>query len=288
MLNLGNLEARNWLVNHVDKLMTDQGIDAYRQDFNMNPVEYWRGNEAPDRRGITEIGHITGLLAYWDELAKRRPNMLIDNCAGGGCRNDIECLRRGVPLWRTDAAYDCTSTQCQTYGISFWIPYNGTATVACRDAPFYGGGKTPVEAYAFLSNAAPSLLLTLDVRQKDIDYARLRELVGWFRKYLGPNYCGDYYPLTPYSAGDKDWIAWQFDRPEAGEGVVQAFRRGGSADERMQLKLRGLDTASNYRITDVIADKSWTAKGSDLLGAGLVTTIVDKPGVSLIAYKEQK
>jgi len=29
-------------------------------------------------------------------------------------------------------------------------------------------------------------------------------------------FLGDYYPLTPYSLSEHDWIAWQFDRPSPG------------------------------------------------------------------------
>ena len=99
LLNLGNRDAWNWLVNHVDKLMTDQGIDLYRQDFNMDPLDYWRKADAPDRQGITEIRHVEGYLAYWDELLKRHPNMFIDSCASGGQRNDLETMRTRIPLY---------------------------------------------------------------------------------------------------------------------------------------------------------------------------------------------
>ena len=37
LLNLGNDEALRWLIEHIDKLITEQGIDLYRQDFNMDP-----------------------------------------------------------------------------------------------------------------------------------------------------------------------------------------------------------------------------------------------------------
>lgn len=84
LLDLGNPEARRWLTEHIDKLLTEQGIDLYRQDFNMDPLAFWRAADAPDRQGITEIKHVTGLLAYWDELRRRHPNMLIDTCASGG------------------------------------------------------------------------------------------------------------------------------------------------------------------------------------------------------------
>ena len=287
LLNLGNKEAWTWLTQHVNKMITEQGIDLYRQDFNIDPLSYWQSGDTPDRQGITEIQHVMGFLAYWDELLKQHPKLLIDTCASGGRRNDIETLRRSVPLWRTDSAYNCVGTQCHTYGISFWIPFSGTGTVGCQDAGYYGEseGKVPIEAYAFFSNAAPSLSMGIDVRMKDLDYNTLRKYVKWFKEYVGPDYLGDYYPLTPYSTDAKAWIAWQFDRPEAGEGMVEAFRRPECADASRQLKLRGLDAKADYAITDVTVDKSWTAKGSDLMNSGLSVSISEKPGVSLIVYK---
>ncbi len=62
LLNLGNPEAWTWLVNHMDKLLVEQGIDLYRQDFNTDPLAKWRANDAPDRQGITEIKHVVGYL----------------------------------------------------------------------------------------------------------------------------------------------------------------------------------------------------------------------------------
>ncbi|MBU6400447.1 MAG: alpha-galactosidase, partial [Verrucomicrobia bacterium] len=250
LLDLGNDEARHWLTEHVDELLTEQGIDLYRQDFNMDPLSFWRGHDAPDRQGITEIKHVTGYLAYWDELRRRHPNMLIDSCASGGRRNDLETMRRAVPLWRSDYAYEPIGHQCMTYGISMWLPFQGTGTVATRNAPYYGSGRTPVEPYAFWSNTAPSLGCGIDVRVKDLDYAALRRLVAEWRQ-VAPNYYGDFYPLTPWTRDATAWIGWQFDRPEAGEGMVQVFRRDKSFYTSACLKLRGLEAAGRYTVSDV-------------------------------------
>ena len=102
--------------------------------------------------------------------------MLIDSCASGGRRNDLETMRRAVPLWRSDYAFEPIGHQCMTYGISLWLPYHGTGTVASSAAPYYGGGLTPVEPYAFWSNAAPSLGCGIDIRVQEIDYDALRRL----------------------------------------------------------------------------------------------------------------
>ena len=73
LLDLGNPEAWKWVVDHVDSLITEQGIDAYRQDFNIDPLSYWRAGDAADRQGITEIRHVTGYLAYLGRTAPPSP-----------------------------------------------------------------------------------------------------------------------------------------------------------------------------------------------------------------------
>ena len=49
-------EAQQWMADHVLKLMKDEGIDIYRQDFNFPPLDYWRSNDAPDRKALPKFG----------------------------------------------------------------------------------------------------------------------------------------------------------------------------------------------------------------------------------------
>jgi alpha-galactosidase len=287
LLNLGHDDARQWLTEHVDRLLNEQGIDLYRQDFNMDPLDRWRAADGPDRQGITEIRHVTGYLAYWDELLRRHPGMLIDSCASGGRRNDIETMRRAVPLWRSDYAYEAIGHQCMMYGLSLWLPFHGTGTVATRNAPYYGSGPTPVEPYAFWSNAGQSLACGIDIRLKDLDYAALRRLIGQWRQ-IAPNYYGDFYPLTTWTRDGTVWMAWQFDRPETGEGMVQAFRRHESDYESARLRLSGLDPQAHYRISNLVTGEQQSHTGRDLLDKGLLVTITDKPGTALLTYRKRQ
>jgi len=287
LLNLGNDTVRKWLTEHVDRLLNEQGIDLYRQDFNMDPLAYWRGADAPDRRGISEIKHVTGYLAYWDELRRRHPNMLIDSCASGGRRNDLETMRRAVPLWRSDYAFEAIGHQCMMYGLSLWLPFHGTGTVFTRNASYYGSGRTPVEPYAFWSNAGQSTGFGVDVRLKDLDYAAIRRLIGQWRQ-IAVNYYGDFYPLTPWTRDDTVWMAWQFDRPEVGEGMVQVFRRHNSFYESARFNMFGLDPEANYLMSSLDTGVRESHSGRELLDDGLPVTISAKPGVAILTYRKQQ
>jgi len=283
LLDLGNPEAREWLTDHIDKLLTEQGIDLYRQDFNIDPLNFWRGNDTEDRQGITEIRHVTGYLAYWDELRRRHPDMLIDSCASGGRRNDLETLRRAVPLLRSDYRFDSEANQCHTYGMACWIP-------------FYGTNFRVIDDYAIRSAMCLSFNARIDMREKDLDYDGLRRLIGEWRQ-VAKYYYGDYYPFTPYSL-DEDvrkahrrqrlsvWIAWQFDRPDLGEGMVQAFRREKSVYESARFNLRGLEPDAHYTVKNMDASDSEEMSGRELMDNGLVVNIPDQPGAVVITYEK--
>ena len=274
LLNLGNDEARTWLTAHVSKTLTEQGVDLYRQDFNIDPLPYWRRNDTPERQGITEIRHINGYFAYWDGLLKDRPNMLIDSCASGGRRNDLETLRRAVPLLRSDYIIEPVGNQCHTYALSFWVP-------------FYGTGTGAIDPYMFRSTMCPHFTACFDMRNKEANWDLARKLIGEWRK-IAPMMLGDYYPLTPYSLANDAWIGWQFDRPEEGDGMIQVFRRGESMYRQADLKLRGLDADKEYAITDLDTNTITRKKGRELMEQGFMLEIAKKPGAALLTYKVEK
>jgi alpha-galactosidase len=296
LLDLGNPQARQWLTDHVHRLLTEQGIDLYRQDFNMDPLCFWRANDAPDRQGITEIRYVEGYLAYWDELRRRHPGMLIDSCASGGRRNDLETLRRAVPFIRSDHLFEPVGQQCHMYGISLWMPYNGTGAVDRESIkqskiipPFWlpndGSRELESDTYLFRSIMSPHITPCWDLRDRHLDYEMFRRLVRHWRQ-VAPNYYGDYYPLTPYSLDNSVWMAWQFDRPEIGEGMVQAFRRADCADASARLKLRGLEADARYLVQELDARRSRQLGGKHLMERGLLVNIAERPGAAVIAYKQ--
>jgi alpha-galactosidase len=280
LLNLGNAEARQWLTDHVDGMLTREGIDFYRQDFNIDPLSYWRANDAPDRQGLTEMRDIEGYLAYWDELRRRHPGLLIDSCASGGRRNDLESLRRAVPLLRSDyQSFDgnpafAPGNQGHTYGLSSWIPYYGQG-VYFSDRDF---------VYSARSYLSPAFGVAADVRKPGVDWPLIRR-VGEQWRQVADCMLGDFYPLTSYQLNDELWLGWQFDLPEHQKGMVQVFRRAGSNYESARFRLRDLNLEARYLVTDL--DQPAAAKefsGRELVEHGVQISMPDRPSARVLTY----
>jgi alpha-galactosidase len=270
LLNLGNPEALRWLTDHISGMLDKEGITHYRQDFNFDPLPYWQANDDSNRIGITEIKHIEGLYAYWDSLLARKPGLIIDNCASGGRRIDLETISRSAPLWRTDYAYyEPNGYQCHTYGINFYLPCNGT------------GNNNP-DPYMFRSAVSSALVLGWDLNQSTFPLIQAKKSIEEF-KQLRPYFYGDYYPLTEYNTSDNAWMAYQFDRPEKGDGIVLAFRRNSTNVTTINIKPRGLISGENYEVTyvDYGITQAYTGKK---LSEGIDIKIPQVPGSLLITY----
>ena len=268
LVNLGNPDAWKWTVELFSRLIREEGIDIYRLDFNIEPLIFWRHNDAPDRQGMTENLYVQGYLKFLDALLERHPQLLIDTCASGGRRNDLETLRRAVPLWQSDHHGPDVVLQNQRYGLALWLPYFGTGTHA-------------LNPYQFRSSFGSSLVTSWDVRNTELNYDLLCRLNDEFWK-LAPFFVEDYYPLR----ASESWLAWQYNRPQEGDGMVQAFRRGNESVQTHPLS--GLDPTAKYEVTDFDVKGATKVSGWELMDKGLAIEIKDKPGAAVIAYRRGK
>ena len=257
--NLGDPAALSWLQDHLSTIIGREKLDWYREDFNgPGPYPVWKTHDAVQgersglpRAGLTENFYIQGHLALWDSLRERQPGLLIDSCASGGRRNDLESMRRAVPLLRSD--YEMTKDadkfegfQGQTYGLSFWFP-------------FYGGLSRFGDPYEYRSLLMPQFGMhgqSLPIVKKAYDE---------FRRVAPLMIEGDYYPLTPYNRAPNQWIAWQFHTPQTGGGVIQAFRRQESGEAVLPVSLRGLDPSARYVVRNFDTSQTRKASGQDLM-----------------------
>jgi len=279
LLNLGNPQARRMVIDHLTRLIREANITCYRQDFNMNPRDQWAWGDPPDRAGITEIKHVTGLYEVWDTLRARFPGLLIDNCAGGGQRIDLETISRSIPLWRSDvqtiAGYSITAMQGQTHGLGLWTPMSP-------------GFCDRQDDYAWRSALGPGLLLVMGDFQKDLSR---HFSADWLRRNLAQFeevrdlFLGDFYPLLDYTLSEDSWAMWQYDRPEKGDGMVLAFRRPGSPFAALTAPLRALDAGATYELRNLDTAEKRKCTGRELMQSGLPVAIPSKPGSALLVYK---
>lgn len=101
------------------------------------------------------------------------------------------------------------------------------------------------------------------------------------RKY----FYGDFYPLLSFSLAPDAWAAWQYDRPDLGEGMVVAFRRHESPFPSWEAKLMALEPGADYELRSWNDQSLRRMSGKALVAHGFAVTLDDKPASALFTYK---
>ena len=107
-------EAREFIETYLSDAIKTWEIDTFRIESSCNAHDCLNYFQDHDRRhqaekhpgvarnGTTEIGHTLGLHAVFDELRAQHPGLVVDVCAGGGRKIDLDIMERSIQKWQSD------------------------------------------------------------------------------------------------------------------------------------------------------------------------------------------
>ena len=274
MWNLANEDAFNFYCEYLLNSMKENGITVYRQDFNFAPLQYWQKADIDyygGRTGICENHYVTNLYRFLDYLTENIDGLIIDNCASGGKRLDLEMTYRSIAFWRSD--YNCSfhpdlfeATQSHTYGVSFWLPITG-ANLYLLDEYSSRSAIMPLMLMDFFSNTHPDFSF----------HKEQRELMA-----------GNYYPLD-FGSFDKDKMhAMQFSTEDALSGTALVYKRSEVTDSEYTVKLNGLLSQKTYSIYDTdYPEKVYTLTGEELMSEGLTISLPEGEKAVILMFSAE-
>lgn len=280
VFDLSSDEACDYLIDLIGGMIQESNIAWYRQDFNCDPDNAWERKDAElgeNRIGITEIKYITNLYRYWDALVERNPGLMIDNCASGGKRLDLEMMKRSIPLWRTDYTADPNTKGSATqngvrsinYNLSWWLPIHGGG--------FLGSDYT---AYNWRSVMSSGLMIRDSLGDMKM-YEEVAEQYFAMREMM----CGDYYMLSYGldSMVEKVDACYQYYLEDEGRGFLMCFRPERCDTESNSYRMKGLDPQATYEFTVYDTGDKLTMTGEQLMNQGIKITY-HQPNSSLLIY----
>lgn len=262
MLNLGIPEARQYVTDVIIDFMKREGIEHYRQDFNINPMDAWRRADAPDRIGVSEMKHVDGLYRYWADLKKAFPDMFIDNCTSGGRRLDYMLADFSFPLCQSDyptyKEYDYSCVQLQNYYLNEVYPLHSTLS------------WTPAgDGYAIFSSAC-GLGVGSKIWQipaywnwEGFDFDRFRDYLNAILKIRSLLLRGNYYALTPLAEDLASYCAMQTHDAAQDAGYVMVFRREQTEESDFTALLHEIVPTTTYVVSEFETGETFEMSGKD-------------------------
>jgi len=279
LIDYGNPEAREWLLNRVCTILEEGDIDLYRQDYGVvSPATEWQSNDPTGQTGITENLYVQGYLWFLDGIIARFPDMMIDACAAGGGRNDLETMRRAVPLHKSDSAYsEHDVKQSMNASLFSWLPYFGTVVAG----PDTCGS---VDRYGLRSTFCSFPVLGYNLSAK-LDWKLMKECIDEWEQ-IKEFYDDDYYLLSDWNRSDSEWTAWEFYDSQSRKGFFEVFRPANAADSSFTVKLKGLRNSASYKLTDTEGRFEVTVSGYELKTAGYTITLAEAYSSAVVLIEE--
>jgi len=275
--------ARDWLFDAMCKAIDEAGVAWIRYDMNQgyskpDPLTAWNERDTPETQGLTQIRYLLGEYELFDRLRSKYPAMVIESCASGGRRIDLETIRRAHTFWKSDETNNLVIARSQETGGNYFLPGGmlntnlpGASAATTFDLHSLFAGPLGFATNWTLLDAAGR-----DRVQRAIgDYKGIRHLLD-----------RDYYPLFPQTFDDKQWIGWEFFDAEAGEGFCVVLRPKNSTVPSSTIRFEGVKSGKSYELASLDGGEVRTIAGSELL-AGLQIAL-DPDGSRVMRFRCQQ
>lgn len=274
--NFGDPDALDYICRFMDSSLKSNGVTVLREDSNFDPLSYWKYGDRHiygGRDGICENHYVDGHYRFIDYLFENNDKLqAYDCCASGGRRLDLEVIRRGVPLWRSD--YNCEqhgniieATQSQSYSVSFWLPYTGTYYYTGND---YRSRTTLYQGVqVFCGDMAAD-----EAYKEIVKYKPEREMMN-----------GNFFPIT-YGGTAKDRItSMQYGSDDKGFAVI--YKRIDVTDTEFGFRFSGLDSDAMYEVYNYDDNGNvMRISGAELMTEAYSVPLSDGEQALIIEYRK--
>lgn len=242
VLDMSRADVRDYLFDKMSAILSSAPIAYVKWDFNRNLTD--AGSLLlPKERG-EEIFHrfVLGTYELMGRLLSAFPDLLLENCSGGGGRFDPGMLYYSPQIWASDNT-DAIERLAVQFGTSLCYP---ASTMGAHVS------MNPRTGFETKGNVAlwGTFGFELDPRalsEKDLAIAK-GQAEDYF-KYYDLIHEGDLYRLiAPWENTYR--VAWSFVSADQSEALVTVVNSRFYHNPRFFLRLKGLDAGANYRVEE--------------------------------------
>ena len=289
VLDLGNPEVQDFIVDVVDRLMTAHpGIEYIKWDANMSIVNHGSQYLDDKKQSHLYIEYHRGLVSVCERIREKYPDLVIQACASGGGRANYGILPWFDEFWVSDNT-DALQRIYMQWGTSYFFPAIAMASHISA-APNHQTFRTIPLKYRI--DVAMSGRLGMEIQPKNMtdeekalccraiaDYKTIRPVVQF----------GDIYRLvSPYDGFNI--ASMMYCSKDKSEAVFYWWKLEHFRDEHLpRVKMAGLDPDRMYRVTELVRidNEPLPFEGMSFSGKYLMSTGLEIPYTHTVDYHKQ-
>ena len=247
VLDLSNPEVCDHVYEEVAEILRSANIEYVKWDMNRQLSDIGSATLPVDQMGELYHRYVLAVYELQGRLMKEFPNLLLENCSGGGARFDPGMLYYSPQIWCSDDTDAIERLEIQE-GTALIYPLSAMGAHV-SDCPNHTVGRvTPFETRGYVALAG-TFGYELDVTKIPAqDREMIPEQVAMYHKYNDLVREGDYYRVASYSENRyfDCYGVVRKDKKEALFTFIQVINRANYHSRKIYFK--GLDPDMSYRI----------------------------------------
>lgn len=256
---LADPDARAWTIAEVDRVVREYAVDWLLHDFQV--ITRCDDTGHTHQAGDGDWASTAGYYAVLDEIRRRHPNLVLENCWDGGYMLDFGMVARHHTTNLNDGN-DALRNRQAVWGASHFLPPRYLQKYLDDDG-------TP-DQYRFLSGIPGGSMLLMGKLTwwNGETKARARDAVALFKELRATRRDGRVRHVTrgPGAAGCDAWFS---DDAGGNRAVLLVFRAGEDQPDCV-VRPVGLDQDASYAVEELEGDGNLA--GSDRLGGAALLT----------------
>ncbi|CDC76900.1 glycoside hydrolase clan GH-D [Candidatus Colimorpha enterica] len=288
ILDISRPEVRDNIWEQMDKILSSCLIDYVKWDFNRNFSEAAsRGLDAAHQKELN-YRFTLGTYDLQNRLISKYPQILLENCAGGGGRFDPAMLFFSPQIWCSDNTDPLDRLFIQ-FGTSLAYP------CSTMGAHVSASTRAGLETKGIVAGWGTHGYELDPNRYTDAERDVVKQQVKNYHRFYDLTHTGDLYRLvSPFD--NRHFCAWAFVSPDKSEALVTIVNLYPSMKDNRFLYLRGLNPQKKYGCEAISAPSLPSAKGpaglalygSTWMNAGInLTCASQETGVALQFYLKE-
>lgn len=266
VLDLSRPDVLDYVYESVAGILRSANISYVKWDMNRQLSDM--GSTYLDKDSQQELFHryVLGVYALQERLVTEFPNLLLENCSGGGARFDPGMLYYSPQIWCSDDT-DAIERLMIQEGTALVYPLS-TMGAHVSDCPNHSVGRsTPFETRGHVALAG-TFGYELDITKiSEQDRRMIPEQVRMYHKYHELIREGDYYRIASYRENHTHdcWAVSSRDKKEVLVTYVHVL--GNVIAHSRKIKLQGFQPEARYCLegTDLVFTGEMLMQGGFLI-----------------------
>ena len=283
-------EAAQWAEEELARIITEYKMDLLRVDYNVLASDYFNLRDTgTGRKECLTLRHFQAVYKMYHNLKRRFPDVIFENCAGGGGRTDLGMMKCFNHTWVSDWQKAPHSVMI-TNGMTMALPPERVdrlfAGMGCHAfGSFDTHMRNTMLTHMSLNVVAPAATHANPVQMEFVKHS-VDIYKNFIRKFLPTS---KVYHHTPEAvkALNEGYCAMEAASADGRQGAIAAYTMTCAKADSFTVIPKGIDISLNYKVTLDNSRTSFIASGYQLSTSGIPVSIPASMSSELILLEAQ-